>query len=181
MSKTCKHCHEKIPEKAKKCKHCGSDQRNWFLRHKIVSAILIFVIVGLIGNALPKAPNTSYSPNKQTSSTPSTQSSAQEEEKEKEWEKVFDLTTATDKQSDSFMFQGGKQKIEYKTDGGSMLACYVYVMKEGTSLDVQGGFPEIMISEPDSGETMMRKGAGEYYLDIKSANGTCAVKIYELR
>jgi len=54
-------------------------------------------------------------------------------------------------------------------------------MKEGTSLDKQGGFPEVMIDGTKTDETMMRKDAGDYYLDVKVVNGTCSIELQELK
>lgn len=45
--KTCKSCRKEIDDKAKKCPHCQTDQRNWFLRHPILSAILALIIIGM--------------------------------------------------------------------------------------------------------------------------------------
>lgn len=66
-SKKCPKCQESIKENAKKCKHCSSDLRNWFLRHKIITGILILFALGIIGSALgdvdsSKNSNTKKSP-----------------------------------------------------------------------------------------------------------------------
>lgn len=37
--KKCKSCQSEIDDKAKKCPHCQADQRNWFMRHKILTGI----------------------------------------------------------------------------------------------------------------------------------------------
>jgi len=47
-SKTCPNCSEPIQETAKKCKHCGSDLRNWFMRHKILGVLLAFLLIGIM-------------------------------------------------------------------------------------------------------------------------------------
>lgn len=44
--KKCSSCQSEIDDKAKKCPKCQSDQRNWFMRHKILTGIL--GIIGLI-------------------------------------------------------------------------------------------------------------------------------------
>lgn len=44
--KTCKHCKASIPQDAKKCQHCAGDLRNWFLKHWIISSILVLIILG---------------------------------------------------------------------------------------------------------------------------------------
>ncbi len=49
--KKCKNCQKEIDGKAKKCPYCQTDQRNWFMRHKITSAILILIVLGAIGSA----------------------------------------------------------------------------------------------------------------------------------
>lgn len=52
-TKNCPQCKETIDANAKKCKHCGSDLRNWFARHKIMTTIVVlllfFIAVGSIG------------------------------------------------------------------------------------------------------------------------------------
>jgi hypothetical protein len=49
--KKCKSCHAEIPDKAKKCSHCGTDQRGWFRRHPILTAlgviIVFFIVIGV--------------------------------------------------------------------------------------------------------------------------------------
>lgn len=48
----CKACGKEIAKGVKKCPHCGKDQRNFFMKHKILSGILILVLIGTIGSAL---------------------------------------------------------------------------------------------------------------------------------
>lgn len=56
--KKCVHCKELIDDKATKCKFCGSDLRNWFFRHKILTVILILfvLLVSFISSITSKAP-----------------------------------------------------------------------------------------------------------------------------
>ena len=49
--KKCSHCGEEIMVGAKKCKHCSADLRNWFVRHKILTAILFLFVLGSILSA----------------------------------------------------------------------------------------------------------------------------------
>lgn len=44
----CKACNKEIAKGVKKCPNCGKDQRNWFMRHKIMSFIGIIIILGII-------------------------------------------------------------------------------------------------------------------------------------
>lgn len=51
MSKlvNCKACNKEIAKGVKKCPDCGKDQRNWFMRHKIMSflgAIILLIVIG---------------------------------------------------------------------------------------------------------------------------------------
>ncbi len=78
--KKCKSCQSEIDDKAKKCPKCQSDQRNWFMRHKILTAIggiiVFFILVGIIsagGNKDDKpsesnTKNTIYSVNQEVPS-----------------------------------------------------------------------------------------------------------------
>lgn len=176
-NKKCPKCQELIQSNATKCKHCGADLRNWFLKHKIITGILILIVlvIGLsrLGNST-KTSDVSQSPDQQ-------ENQEQESSISKEWQKVISLTTAVDKQSDTFYLEGGKQKIIYTNTGGDMSMCSIYIVKEGTSLDREGGLPEAMIDGNQSGETMARKNKGDYYLDVSVANGSCSVELQELR
>lgn len=45
----CKACQKEIGEKVAKCPHCGTDQRNWFMRHKFLSFVgIVIVLVVLV-------------------------------------------------------------------------------------------------------------------------------------
>lgn len=48
--KQCKACKSEIDSKATKCPKCGSDQRNWFRKHPILTVILALFVIGMIGN-----------------------------------------------------------------------------------------------------------------------------------
>lgn len=52
MMVNCKACGKEIAKGVKKCVHCGKDQRNFFMKHKILSGIAILVLIGVIGSAL---------------------------------------------------------------------------------------------------------------------------------
>lgn len=48
----CKACGKEIAKGVKKCVHCGKDQRNFFMKHKIITFILAIAILGGIGSAM---------------------------------------------------------------------------------------------------------------------------------
>ena len=177
QTKKCPKCQEDIQLGAKKCKHCGADLRNWFVRHKIITGILILFFIGIIGSAMGGGENNKRNNN----STATVNESSPKVEEKKEWQKILDFTANANKQSATFNLEGGQQKVVYKTTGGDMSICSIYVMDEGTSLTENGGFPVVMIDGSKSDETMMRKNAGDYYLDLMVANGNCTVELQEYR
>lgn len=69
----------------------------------------------------------------------------------------------------------------YSCNGGDFTLCAIYVVDEGSSLEKDGGFPEVMASEPGSDETALVKDAGKYYLDVSAANSQWTVTIEQLR
>jgi len=70
QTKKCPECQENIQLGAKKCKHCGADLHNWFMKHKIITVILIFLGIGMIGSALEG--NETKNPSRNLSNTNST-------------------------------------------------------------------------------------------------------------
>lgn len=153
--------------------------KDWAKRHKFLSAIIIIVVIIIIGNAMGgekenKPAQTNQEGNQQTVGQV-------EESKEKVWTSVFKTIANSDKQTESFELKGGQQKVIYKNTGGSYSVCIIYVVKEGDSLEKSGGFPIASITGDQEDETMMRKSKGQYYLDLKTANGACEVEIQELR
>ncbi|MFL0252886.1 OB-fold protein [Clostridium neuense] len=60
---SCKACGKEIAKGVKKCPHCGKDQRNFFMKHKIITVILALVILGGIGSAMGGNKNATTSTN----------------------------------------------------------------------------------------------------------------------
>jgi hypothetical protein len=52
VKKTCKSCQTEIDAKATKCPNCKSDQRNWFMKHKIMSVLGALIVIAILGSAL---------------------------------------------------------------------------------------------------------------------------------
>lgn len=50
-TKKCPKCGEEVQSVAKTCKHCQADLRNWFIKHKILTVILVLILLGMIGSA----------------------------------------------------------------------------------------------------------------------------------
>jgi hypothetical protein len=79
--KKCKSCMSEIDSKASKCPKCGSDQRNWFVRHKIitgiVAVIVVLIVLGAVGSSKNSGTSTTTSGSSSgsnTTPTPSVQS-----------------------------------------------------------------------------------------------------------
>lgn len=104
---------------------------------------------------------------------------AQQTTKAKEWKTVISINTQDNKQSETFRLEGGQQKLVYST-AGNYVICSIYILEENDTLEESGGFPVVMVTEERSGDTLMRKSAGNYYLDIK-ATKDCNIEVQELR
>jgi DNA-directed RNA polymerase subunit RPC12/RpoP len=48
----CKECGAEISSSAKRCPNCGKDSRNFFMKHKIISVILILIVLSVAGAAI---------------------------------------------------------------------------------------------------------------------------------
>lgn len=44
----CKTCNRELAYGVKKCPNCGKDQRNWFMRHKILSIFGLITLIGVL-------------------------------------------------------------------------------------------------------------------------------------
>ncbi|MHC1683664.1 MAG: Ltp family lipoprotein [Clostridiaceae bacterium] len=75
MSKmiVCKACGKDIAKGVKKCVHCGKDQRNFFMKHKIITGFLVLVVIGMIGSLGNEGNNTTSSNSKSASTTTSSE------------------------------------------------------------------------------------------------------------
>ena len=102
-------------------------------------------------------------------------------ETRKEWVEAIRGAGSNSKNTPPFQLTGGPVRMSYSFQGGDFAVFSVYLLKAGQDLMETGGFPEIMLMQADSGETMLYKKDGEYYLSIDSANGTWEVVILEER
>lgn len=47
----CKSCGKEVAKGSKSCPNCGKDNRNFFMKHKILTAIAVLVVLGVVGAA----------------------------------------------------------------------------------------------------------------------------------
>lgn len=82
--KNCKACGKDIAKGVNKCVHCGKDQRNFFMKHKIITVVLALVILGGIGSAMGdnKDQATKTASTKETTQNKSTETKKEESKKD---------------------------------------------------------------------------------------------------
>lgn len=144
----------------------------------ILGAIGVLVVIVIIAAASggQKGTSTTSQPNDQKQESQKQDSSAP-----KQWTTIIEVKGNANKRTDTFALKGGKTKLTYDVKGGTTIAFAVYVLGEGHSLEKEGGFPEVSLSEPGTDSTFLTKKAGNYYLDVKSANSTWSIKVEEER
>lgn len=82
-TKKCSKCGEEILADAKKCKHCQADLRNWFVRHKIISIILLLFLLGIVIESGKKDKNEGKNQKQETARVQTSSESNQDNGKEK--------------------------------------------------------------------------------------------------
>jgi hypothetical protein len=97
------------------------------------------------------------------------------------WKTVVTLKGSANKRSATFHLNGGQTRLTYAVKGGDFATVAIYVMEKGTSLEKDGGFPEVMPDGAGKDTTELAKDEGDYYLDVQAANCTWTVTIQERR
>lgn len=124
--------------------------------------------------ASPPGAGPQAQPGEQTTGTP----------KPKHWVTVAKLSGTSDKRGPDFHLGGGDARLAYRmrdTSGYGIVSLSVYVVAKGKSLEKSGGFPEISADKTGRDSTRLVKDPGDYYLDVKAANGTWSVTVQEKR
>jgi hypothetical protein len=101
----------------------------------------------------------------------------------KKWVPLTTVTGGTEKTSDTLRTVGGKIRITWKFTQSEYMAGAIYLLNEGTDLQTDGGVPVAMIDNGDSASDsiVLRKGPGEYFLQVIAANTKYTVKVEEER
>ncbi|PIC69204.1 hypothetical protein CSV77_14805 [Sporosarcina sp. P16b] len=148
----CKACDNDIAKGVKKCPQCGKDQRNWFMRHKIMTflgALLVLIIISSLGGGNGTDTDETAVANEQTK--------ANDEKKEEFIYSVGD--TINIKQLDITLTQveeltqiGDPQFLGKKAPEGSVLVAVQYTMKNVSDKPV-GMFSYPTVNLVDGNET----------------------------
>lgn len=167
----------------------GKIKKPWYKRWWAI-AIYIIIGLGILSNLSNNNSNESKSAKQVDSQTKEANSAPQTTTtttlpptttttRAKQWTNVITLSGNSEKRSQVFELIGGQTKLSYTVSKSSMPVCTIYVLEEGTSLEKDGGFPEVSIDKAGSDSTFLTKEAGRYYLDVKAANCNWIVTIEE--
>lgn len=145
---------------------------------------VILIILGVVAGSGKKSTNNQPTTTTQTNQTTEQQADAAKQDTTqnnapKQWVTVTELNGTANKSSDTFALTGGKVRLTYDFQGKTAVVGGVYLLKEGVDLQTDGGIPEVMISKVGSDSTILRKAAGNYYLQVNAANSTWSVKVEE--
>lgn len=170
----CKVCNTEMASSAKQCPKCGAKNKKpiytkwWFW-------VMILVIIIII--AVNSGENGTSSSNGDSTKT------EQISDTGKEWVEVIKFSGKGDKKSEIFTYRGGKARLRYDFKEGQYGGMFAaYVVKEGDDVMREGGVPEVMLFEGESGESnLSHLRKGNYYLNITSANGQWTVIVEELK
>lgn len=100
----------------------------------------------------------------------------------KQWTEVITISGSTDKRSQLFELTGAEARLNWTVEGEDpFVFVAIYVLEEGTSLEREGGFSEVIVGESGSDTTFLVKEPGRYYIEVLAANADWTVTIEEFR
>jgi hypothetical protein len=97
----------------------------------------------------------------------------------KVWKTIATLAGSQDKASDTIVTHGGRVRILYNVRGGDFVLVAAYLLEEGTDLEREGGIPDVTVQAAGRDSTIVRKDAGEYFLQVKAANARWSFTVQE--
>ncbi len=171
--KNCKSCGKELDKSAKICPNCGKDQRNWFMKHKILTGILVLIIMTTLGGSSSTEETSSTSnadTEKKTEETNNTSNADTEKKEEQKEEKITLKVNSVTDWNDPQGFQSpdsGNKYVEVNFDitnntienGISMNQFYFSAETETATVD-----PSFVVSDnqPDS-ELKIKSGVTKTY------------------
>ncbi|KMY41145.1 hypothetical protein AC621_15590 [Bacillus sp. FJAT-27445] len=140
----CKACGQEIAKGVKKCPNCGKDQRNFFMRHKIITFILAVVVIIIIGNMMgggggsEATSKTSSSSKAETEKTYNIGDTVKTEKTEVTVTKVEDRDTV------------GTQYVEKKASEGGTIVAVQYTIKNVSKKPISSfSIPTVKLVDAD--------------------------------
>jgi hypothetical protein len=149
----------------------GQQKKKSSVGKKILIGVAILVVIGIIANL--------SSDEKASASSSSTESTNTESAKSKQWTEVMTIKGSGTKNSANFHLSGGKARIKYTFKADDMGLFIVSVLPEGVDIMKEGALPELNTDKSESSETYITKDAGNYYLNVNSANGDWSIVVEE--
>lgn len=172
-TKKCPKCKEDVAKDAKKCKHCGTDLRNWFVRHKVLTGILGFFVLVVIISAVSSDDTSTTTVGDSNTSTTATTEKATTKETAKEYVKVLSFSGNGQKKSETFKITGDRFKVAYDCKGD---LCQAWASQPGSDLS----YESIMnTTEAVKDETIIYEN-GEWYIEVNSI-GNWSMTVYDYR
>jgi len=141
--------------------------------------VLLLIIIGAAGNKSNQTSTDNSAADNTPIDAPAPQASTPAPAP-KTWQQVFQFSGNSEKRSESFALTGAQARLKYTVTGDQAYVS-IYLMKDGTSLDQDGGFPEVTVTQPGSDETQIVKPAGSYYLEVHAANANWTATVEELK
>jgi hypothetical protein len=100
------------------------------------------------------------------------------------WAEVARLTGSSTEpdlvRSDPFELSGGTVRLRYTIEGGDVTMLAVFVIAD-TGPTSAGGIPDILSVSQTSGERLISRGPGRYYVNVQTVGGDWTVEIDEER
>lgn len=141
----------------------------------------LMIVGGIIGTATDPG-QTAQLPTEVTTKAGATKTPALPKAAAKKWVPLTTVTGGTEKTSDTIRTTGGKIRVSWTFTGGSMAMGAIYLLDEGTDLQRDGGIPVAMIDEASTKDSIvLRKSAGEYFVQVSAANAKYTVRVEEER
>ena len=165
------------------------EKKNWFMRHKIITGIILFfLLIMIIGMCVPSETDTKTEDVTVTEEEQKWLDKVEEEankevdailaEEQKviddtpkykeEWHKEFEFTGSGTKTTDTFFIVGDKFRITYDIKGDpeyTLLTITTYEQRVNSFIAI-----DIIMVETGTDTSVIHKGQGTYYLDIGAAN-----------
>lgn len=152
----CKACEKEIAKGAKKCPNCGKDQRNWFMRHKILTTIGAIILISIISSMGGGEESTETATTTTTTEETKSEETKTEAPKETIYKindvlKVDDKAEVTVTKVEELASVGDEYLNKKASDGGTFVAVQ-YTIKN-ISKEPIGAFSLPTISLMDETET----------------------------